>query len=137
MAILGGLFLATVVFFINLYSAKNPDHEILKALPAALKQGAYTFLFGGLIMRTCENLAVRINPKTLAILAGIFVPLAITLTATFLVHTLRGTPDPLASTIPTALTAPWSFWWWATRKRRKYQESKVAQLEAQSKDNIL
>ena len=84
----GGLFLATIVFFINF------DHGAVNALIAATKQGIYTFLAGGTMMRIAE-------------------------TFTYIVHSAKGTPEPFNSTIPTMILAPWGFLWWAIRKRKQ------------------
>jgi len=103
------LFLGVVVFLIN-YS-----HGALAALPAALKQATYTFFVAGFIVRLCENL---IRNRALGVFAGplsVIIPSCIAIGLTFLLHTLKGTPEPLRSTIPPLLMAPPSFAIWAWR----------------------
>jgi len=108
----GALFLGTVVFAIN------ASHGLGGASTAALKQAAYTFLAGGFVMRTCERIAVRGRRDVPAVAAGTLVASALAVGATFLVHSVRGTPEPAASTLPTALFAPPSFAVWGARCRR-------------------
>jgi hypothetical protein len=102
MGIYGAIFMGVIVFIIN-YSATN---QWLPSTTAALKQGSYTFFFGGFIMKFCEYLAINIKKQTIALLAAIIIPTSIALTLTFGLHNLKGTPRPLASTIPTLLIIP-------------------------------
>ena len=115
MGIAGALILGTVVFIINF------DHGYLPALTAALKQSAYTFLMGGLIMKLCENLAIRFENRTTSLVLAVLVPVIVTTGATFIVHSLKGTPEPAASTIPTIIFGAPSFAVWAVRKRNKVE----------------
>ena len=118
MGAVGALILGTVVFFINY------DHGIIWGITAALKQGAYTFFVGGTLTRLCENLASTIKKEAMAILAAVAIPTIISLILTYTVHSLKGTPEPLNSTIPTLLMAPWGFLWWARRKRKQLKTLK-------------
>jgi hypothetical protein len=102
MGIYGAIIMGAIVFVIN-YSATE---QWLPSSTAALKQGSYTFIFGGLIMRFCEYLAIKIKKQTIAILASVIIPTSIALTLTFGLHNLKGTPEPLASTIPTLMIIP-------------------------------
>ncbi|MBI3167520.1 MAG: hypothetical protein HYZ22_03525 [Chloroflexi bacterium] len=81
----------------------NSDHGFLPAATAALKQMAYTFLVSGFTVKMCENLAVKINHKTAALVLSVLIPSAITIFATYAVHSLKGTPEPLNSTMPTMI----------------------------------
>jgi hypothetical protein len=107
----GGVVMGAAVFFINL------SHGTLGASTAALKQFAYTFLMGSLIMRLCTALALRKGPDAATISAAIVVPSAVTIGATLFVHSLRGTPEPLLSTIPVAVVSPAGFAFWSRRVR--------------------
>ena len=109
----GGLFLATIVFFINY------DHGLSEALVAALKQGLYTFLAGGTMMRISENLSIRFKPAYASILAGVLIPTFLAVSFTYIIHSAKGTPEPLNSTIPTMIFAPLGFLYWALRKRKQ------------------
>jgi hypothetical protein len=106
------LFLGAIIWLINL------PHGAVAALPAALKQAAYTFVASGFIARLCERLAVRIESAWTALPLSSLVPSVIAIGLTYLVHSLRGTPEPLYSTIPTILLAPPSLLVWGWRKRR-------------------
>ena len=100
--ILGAGFMGLLVFGINY----NATHELSSSLTAALKQAGYTFLFGGSVMKGCEYMAVTIRIQSLAIAAAIIIPSVITLTLTFGLHKLKGTPLPIESTLPTLLIIP-------------------------------
>lgn len=109
----GGLFLAILVFFINY------DHGITESLIAALKQGLYTFLAGGMMMRIAENLSIKFKSAAISILLAIIIPTLLAVTFTFIIHSAKGTPEPLNSTIPTMIFAPLGFLWWSLRKRKQ------------------
>ena len=113
MGSIGALILGTAVFFINY------DHGLIWGLTAALKQATFTFFVGGMITRLCENIASAIKNDRKAIFVAVLIPTMISLILTYMVHSLKGTPEPLNSTIPTLLMAPWGFLWWALRKRKQ------------------
>jgi hypothetical protein len=113
MGLAGGLVMGTIVFFINW------DHGIVLGLTAAAKQATYTFLAGGIMMRITENLAANISSEIFAIVSAVIVPTIIAVTLTYILHSIKGTPETINSTIPTALLAPWGFLWWALRKRKQ------------------
>jgi len=112
----GAIFLGGVVFGINYFTT----HEITGSVTAALKQGSYTFLLGGIFMKGCENLATKIRRRTLAIVASVVIPSALTLALTYTMHNFKGTPKPLESTIPTMLIIPATAVW--GYRKRKYSE---------------
>ena len=107
------LFLGIVVFAIN-YS-----HGVLAALPAAIKQAFYTFLVSGFILRLCENLAKNITTGNRALLLAVMIPSSIAIGLTYLLHSLKGTPEPFHSTIPTIILSFPSFSVWAWRARKQ------------------
>lgn len=111
MAWKGALFLGLAVWIINV------EHGALAALPAALKQATYSFFVAGFIMRLCENIAAAVRHRPLALFLAVLIPSCLALGLTFLIHTLRGTPEPLWSVLPTLVTAPPAFLWWGWRKR--------------------
>ena len=117
----GGLVMGIVVFFIN-YSATV---EITGAFTAAIKQGIYTFFFGGSIMKICEIIAVRISAKKLALFLATLIPSFISLALTFGLHSLKGTPRPIESTIPTAIFVIPSTAVWGYLKREKLDKKNV------------
>ena len=113
MGLIGATVMGTIVFFINW------DHGIGWGLFAAAKQATYTFLAGGTMMRITENIASYFKNGYLSVFLAVLTPSVIAITLTFLLHSLKGTPEPLNSTIPTMLLAPWGFFWWALQKRRQ------------------
>ena len=118
MGLVGALVMGTIVFFINW------DHGIGLGLIAATKQASYTFLAGGIMMRITENIAAYFTSNFVAIFLAVLTPTIIAVTLTYLLHSLKGTPEPLNSTIPTMILAPWGFLWWAARKRRQLKKLK-------------
>ena len=115
MGLAGALVKGTIVFFINF------DHGTGLGLLAATKQALYTFLAGGFMMRITENIASYFRQNITAILLAVITPTIIAVTLTYLVHSLKGTPEPINSTIPTMILAPWGFLWWALRKRKQME----------------
>ena len=113
MGLIGGSVMAAIVFFINV------DHGIVPGLTAAAKQGLYTFLAGGTMMRICENIAAYFSSDVLALFLSLLIPSMLAVSLTYLVHSLKGTPEPLNSTIPTMFLAPMGFLWWGVRKRKQ------------------
>jgi hypothetical protein len=121
MGVMGGVVMGCIVFGINY----DDTYDWHGALTASLKQGGYTFLFGGIIMRSCETLAVRIRTRSVALAAAVIIPSAVSILFTFGIHSMKGTPKPLESTIPTAIlvipsTAVWGF---GKRKRSLHYDT--------------
>ncbi len=115
-AIMAALFLGTVVFCLN-YA-----HGAARAVPAALKQATYTFFVAGFIVKNNERLARRLarrlaSPAASLLLAAT-VSSCLAVGLTFLVHSARGTPEPVLSTLPTALIGPPAFLLLGWRARR-------------------
>ncbi len=110
--IFGAAIMSALVFGVNASHGAGP------ATIAALKQAAYTFLFGGLIMRLCGVLARRAGPVPLRVAIATVVPSLITIVLVYAVHSARGTPEPLLSTIPAAVLAPPAFATFARRAAR-------------------
>lgn len=112
MGSVGAVIMAVIVWQIN------ADQGVWPAMVAALKQGAYTLLCGGALIRMLENLVVRIEPHALALFVATGFTSFVTIALIYGVHNLKGTPYPLESTIPTIITAPFGFFLLAYRKRR-------------------
>ena len=108
-----------IVYLINF----NATAESTGALTAAIKQGIYTFFFGGSIMKICEIIAVRIPAKRTAIFLATLIPSFISLALTFGVHSLKGTPRPIESTIPTAIFVIPSTAIWGVLKRKNSEKT--------------
>ncbi len=86
---------------------------------AALKQAAYTFLFGGILIKLLERIVLGIKQQWLAIFLAMLIPAIITIILVYMVHNLKGTPKPLESTVPTVILAPSGFLYMAYKKRLK------------------
>lgn len=106
------LVLGLIVYAINF------SHGALAALPAALKQAAYTFFVAGFILRLCEKLSVNTALGALALPLAVLIPSSIAIGLTYLMHSMKGTPEPFYSTVPTMLMAFPSFAVWAYRARK-------------------
>ena len=105
-----------IVFFINL------DHGWTLSTIAGLKQGIYTFFFGGIIVKLLEYSVLKIKNKALSIPVSVISISLFTTYLVFLVHSLRGTPEPFLSTIPTIIMAPPAFLVLAIRFKKKHQK---------------
>ena len=124
-AIAGAVIMGLVVGFIN------SDHGLWPAFTAALKQAVYTFLFGGMLIKLLYRIELSIKPKVLSMLVSTISVSLLTITLVFLLHSMKGTPKPFASTFPTILMAPPGFFALAWRRSRlsklKSQQSKPIQ----------
>ena len=134
MGIIGALVMAIVVFSINYFGRPIPleyqDHLMFWSGIAALKQGTYTFFFGGVIMKGAERFATEVSKRGLALFLACIVPSLVSITLTFTMHSLKGTPRPLESTIPTLFfvfpsTAVWGY---INRKRMDKKSAEEVQV---------
>lgn len=112
-AIAGGLIMGCVVGLIN------SDHGFWPATTAALKQAAYTFFFGGVLIKLLYLLTVRIKHQISGVLISTIAVSLLTILLVFLLHSMKGTPKPFESTIPTIILAPPGFLALAWRKKNK------------------
>ncbi len=111
MAWLGAAAMGSIVLLVNL------GHGIASASVAALKQATYTFFFAGFITRACERLAVMNKGTRGGLVLAIVLPSFMAIGFTYIVHSIRGTPEPFLSTLPTIILAPPGFAWWGWKKR--------------------
>jgi phage-related holin len=121
MGVAGAVVMAGVVFYINYHDTQNT----FGATTAALKQGTFTFFFGGVIMRMSELIATEVIKKQTALIAACIIPSLVSLSLTFGMHSLKGTPKPVESTIPTAIFVIPSTFVWGFIKRRKYDKKSI------------
>ena len=84
----------------------NADEGLAHAGIAAAKQAGYTFAVATAIERSCSYLATRIRRETLAVTLAATLPWAASVGMTYGVHSMKGTPKPVESTIPTACALP-------------------------------
>ena len=113
MGLVGALVLAGIVFAINF------DQGWQLAATAAIKQGIYTFFAGGFMMRLVENLSIKWDDKYVSYVVSVLIATIIAVSLTYGLHSLKGTPKPLLSTIPTIILGPPGFFWWAYKKRNQ------------------
>jgi len=105
--------MGAIVFFINL------EHGWQASTVAGIKQWAYTFLFGGVIIKLLEKLLEKFENKLVGLLISVSVISAITIILVLSIHNLKGTPEPFLSTIPTIIMAPPGFLVLALRFQKK------------------
>ena len=111
LGIIGAVFMGSVVFYIN------SDYGPLLASIAALKQAFYTFFIGGLILKVLEIIVLGVPNKALAYVLSIITATVLTVGLVYIVHSLKGTPKPFESTIPTIFLAPPGYIYIARMKR--------------------
>jgi hypothetical protein len=113
MGFAGAFVMGAIVFYIN------SDYGFTAGLIAGLKQSIYTFFMASINMKVCENIAIRYKNVKLSIFLAVFVGTIMTVVGTYIVHSLKGTPEPIASTIPTIILSPPTLLYWALRKRKQ------------------
>lgn len=111
-AVAGAAIMGGIVFVVNI------DYGWLPAMTAALKQAGYTLLFGGAIIRLLEYLVERMNGNRYSVSVPALLVSLLTISLVYLVHSLKGTPRPFESTLPTILLAPPGFFFLARKKRK-------------------
>jgi hypothetical protein len=111
-ACLGALIMGGLVGFVN------AGHGVQAALIAASKQGFYTFFVAGFIIQFSKWLAARPLSPPAAVSLGVLVPTALTVIMVYTLHSLKGTPEPLYSTIPVVVMSLVSFFYFSFRTVR-------------------
>lgn len=110
-AVAGAVIMGLIVGAINF------SHGSWPALTAAMKQAAYTFLFGGMLIKLLYSMTGRIKDRVSGVLISSIAVSLLTILLVFLLHSMKGTPKPFESTIPTIILAPPGFLALAWRKR--------------------
>jgi hypothetical protein len=113
MGLAGAFIMGGIVWFINMGFGWWP------ATTAALKQFAYTFLLGGILIKILDTIAVRISNRYIAVIVASISVSVFTIILVYIVHSMKGTPRPFESTLPTIAMAPPGFLALAIRKRWK------------------
>ena len=111
--LMGALIMGGIVSIINM------EHGWFLSTTAGLKQSLYTFFFGGIIVKLLEHLLRQIKNQYMAISLSVSVISMFTCLLVYLVHSFKGTPEPMLSTIPTVLIAPPAFLILAIRFKRE------------------
>jgi len=92
---------------------------------AATKQFFYTLFLGGLFTKLVENIAIKWEDKWMSLILAVLIPSLSTIFLNYCLHMMKGTPEPLNSTIPTILLAPISFSVWAYMKRVELEKNQI------------
>ena len=118
--IAGAIVMGVTVFCINYFIS----YEAFDSIIASIKQASYTFFLGGFFMKGAEYIAVHIKKFSLAIFLAVCIPSSITILLTYGMHLFKGTPAPLASTIPTLAIVPATLVW-SIKKRKYFFQQKI------------
>jgi len=110
-AIAGAVIMGVIVGIINYKFGFWP------ASTAAMKQAAYTFLFGGMMIKLLYVISGKIPGKITSVILSALIVSVITVIMVYAVHSLKGTPMPMESTIPTAILAPPGFLFLVYRRK--------------------
>lgn len=127
-AIFGGL-AGVAVGIIN--SSKGLEY----ALSSGSKEAAKCMLIGTMNLSICQKLATSIENKIKAYTLATIIPTILSVGLTYSVHAyLKGTPYPLRSTAPTALSAP--FFAAIAIRARKLEEKRLSELNQKTLEKI-
>lgn len=116
--------MGTIVFFINL------SHGWILATTAGVKQGIYTFFFGGVIVKLLEYTLLKTSGKSYSIFISVVFVSLITTFLVFLLHSMKGTPEPIQSTAATIILGPPGFLFLAFRFKKEQEGELARQNEA-------
>lgn len=123
----GGLVMGFTIFLIN------ANHGIWLALSAMVKQGIFTFTFGGVFVKMAENFSLRYKKRGVAYFTAAFIPAGLSILTTYALHSLKGTPEPFNSTLPAILTAPPAFAVWGYKTRKKWDREELLRKKMERK----
>jgi hypothetical protein len=118
-AISGSIVMGGIVFSINYFETQDS----FGSMTASLKQGFYTFLFGGVLMKSCQLIAINIRRTIPAIILSVLIPSVFTMVLTIAMHSLKGTPKPIESTLPTLIIIPATLVWAIVSRRNLKNKS--------------
>jgi len=111
LALLGALAMGCIIFYINI------DAGWAMASVAALKQFSYSLFLGAIIIKILEIIVCAIKHTVISILISVSITAILTICLVYFVHSLRGTPKPFESTLPTICLAPFGLFFVAAKKR--------------------
>ncbi len=113
--IAGAIVMGITVFCINYYIT----YIAFDSMTASIKQAFYTFFLGGFFMKGAEYIALYFKNYGIAIFLAVVIPSTTTILLTYGMHFVKGTPEPLASTIPTLAIIPATLIW-SIKKRKSF-----------------
>ena len=92
-----------IVYYINAL------HGFMPAAFAAAKQFTYTFFVGGLILRLLNFFLKKLAHNIQGVIIAVLLNSIVTILLIYAVHSMKGTPEPFYSTMPTIILAPFGF----------------------------
>ena len=113
----GAFLMGGIVFFINL------DHGWKLSTLAGAKQWIYTFFFGGMIIKLLEVALDKTKSYKYSSTISVLLISAITSILVYLVHSIKGTPEPFYSTLPTVILSPPGFLYIASKVKKTKSSS--------------
>ena len=99
----GAFLMGSIVFFINL------GHGWKLSALAGAKQWVYTFFFGGMIIKLLELALEKTKSAKHSTVISVMLIAVLTSFLVYLVHSIKGTPEPFYSTLPTIVLSPPGF----------------------------
>lgn len=108
----GAFLMGGIVFFINL------DHGWKLSTLAGAKQWVYTFFFGGMIIKLFEVALDKTQTLKYSTAISVMFIAVLTSLLVFLVHSIKGTPEPFYSTLPTIILSPPGFLYIASKIKK-------------------
>lgn len=108
----------------------NSGKGIEYAFSSGGKEFAKCLALGTFNMSICRKLANSIENKAKAYALATIIPTIISIGGTYAIHAyIKGTPYPVRSTAPAAISAPF-FLWYAAKQRKLYEKNKEAENES-------
>ena len=120
----GAFLMGGIVCFINL------NHGWKLSTLAGAKQWVYTFFFGGMIIKLLEVTLGKTKSFKYPTAISVVLISVITSLLVYLVHSIKGTPEPFYSTLPTVILSPPGFLYIASKVKKTKSSS---QLQGQGK----
>lgn len=119
--------MGSIIFLIN------ASHGFWPAFFAMIKQGTFTFCFGGVFVKLSENLSIRYKRRKVSFFAASIIPAGLSILITYSLHSLKGTPEPFNSTLPAILTAPPAFAVWGYKNRTRWEREEALRKKMERK----
>lgn len=111
-------------------------HDLWPSTIAGLKQWGYSATAAGLFISLQNKLYDQLKGREVEgirfDLLSILIPATGTIIATYILHSIKGTPEPIASTVPTVIFAPVGYTIFHIRKL--LQELDGIQIKIDEKD---
>lgn len=126
LSLVGAFVMGSMVFYINI------RHGYLPAGIAASKQILYTFFIGGMVLKVLDAQLKWHKSNFPGILWSVLITTLLTTLLVYTVHSLKGTPEPFFSTVPTIFLAPIGFTSVALQKKHFKKDESEEMVAADS-----